>query len=155
MLKLFKIRTMAQIFLMVYTTCVSYLQWDLKFIWPYRCSLLDLFHWFNYNIFFLASLTGRHWCYRWWRSCSVCNPHLLENRTWLNIHELVLSGVHFRNHFMQDADVFLNAQNKYTVQHPYSLICNLTSWLNFFALETDQRSPKMELVISVSQFFLV
>ena len=70
-----------QIFLMVYATCVSYLLWDLKFRWPYRCSLLDLLHWFSYNIFFLASLTRRHWCNRWRRSCSVCNTHLLENKT--------------------------------------------------------------------------
>ena len=66
-----------------------------------------------------------------------------------------MSGIYLINHFMLDADVFLNAQNKYTVQHPYILICNLKSWLNFFSSKTDQRSPKMVLVISVSQFFSV
>lgn len=60
------------------------LLWDLRFTWSYRCSLLDLLHWFSYNIFFLGSLTRRNWWTKRWCSCFVCDNHLLENRTWLN-----------------------------------------------------------------------
>jgi len=48
----------------------------------------------------------------------------------------------FLNHFTLVADVFLNAQNKYTVQHPYILICNLKSWLNFFSRRPAKEVPK-------------